>query len=267
MSKKKYLWYTDLHLSSAFPWAKMKMYSSINKEEADGLFITGDITSFFLKYHLEQLAKHILCPIYFITGNHCNFFVGFEKTKKLIHSLCDKYPNLHWLDRDGIVELAEDVAIIGTQGWYDLSLGDSKYVKLTFDWYAIPELRTLKTWNDRFSYCQELSKQSADIIEKNLKTALDNYRTIYLLTHFPVAAECTNDQESLFGKYWLPYNVNHQLGERIKEIMSHHKKRTLFILQGHTHENSTAHIARNVISFTGKASYWGQPKNCNRIFI
>jgi UDP-2,3-diacylglucosamine pyrophosphatase LpxH len=266
MDRKKFLWYTDLHLSSAFPWAKRTMYHAINRENASGLFITGDISSFFLRYHLEELAKHINCPIYFITGNHCNFILGFQKTKDMLNELCDKYPNLHWMEREGVLELADDVGIIGTQGWYDLSLGDMKYIKWTFDWYMIPELKEL-SWEQRFEYCRKMSLDSADFIEKQLKIALEKYRTIYMLTHFPVSAECTNDQETMFGKYWLPYNVNHELGERVKNIMSEHKKRILLILQGHTHQQAVAHLARNVLSFTGKASYWGQPKNCNRIYI
>lgn len=265
---KKFLWYSDLHLNSAFPWAKLKMCRSINKENPAGLFITGDISNgLFLQYDLGQLAKHISCPIYFTLGNHDGFWTGFERSHKVVRKLCEKYSHLHWLDESPVLELDEDVAVIGERGWYDISLGDPKFIKYTFDWMFTPDFLELGSMEARYEKFKEIATISAQNIEVKLIEALEKYKTVYLLTHFPIFAEATSDQESLFGKFWLPYNINFRLGETVKKIMKDRKKQNLFVLAGHVHERIVAHISRNITAFTANASYWGVPKNDNRIFI
>ena len=266
---KKYIWYSDTHLNSAFPWAKMSMYRAIEKEKADGIFLSGDISNGLLvRYDLEQLAKHIECPIYFVGGNHDYFWTGINKTKDRFRELCLKYSNLHWLTESPLIELDDEVALIGTEGWYDVSLGDPRYIKYTFDWFCTPEFFKLKNMEERFEKFKELASESVNIINKKLNEALDkDYKNIYLITHFPIFAEATTDLHSYFGKYWLGYNINNRLGEAVKEIMSNYKKRNLTVLSGHTHQRQFAQISRNITAFTSQASYWGVPKSDNRFFI
>jgi predicted phosphohydrolase len=265
----KYLWYSDTHLNSTFPWSKYVMYHAIEKERPKGLFLTGDISNgVLLKHDLSQLAQNINCPIYFVLGNHDYFWSGIDKTHKRVRNLCKTYNNLFWLTESPIIELDEDIGLIGTEGWYDLSLGDSKYIKYTFDWFCIPDFRKMSSMDERFNAFKQMATVSSDFIEKQLISAFDKgYKTIYLLTHFPIFAEATFDLDSFFGKWWLSYNINYRLGETVKKIMDKNKKKNLIVLSGHVHERQFAQVSRNIISFTSAASYWNTPKNENRLFI
>jgi Icc protein len=267
--KEKYLWYTDTHLNGVPFWTKANFIYHIRKENPKGIFLTGDIsTGLTTKWDLKLLTTFIKCPIYFVLGNHDYHLSSFEKTHFKIKELCNQHPNLIWLTQSEIIKLSDEVALIGSEGWYDATIGNPKYLKASFDWMLIKELRQLPNMIARLKAFQELSNISVDIIISKLKKALDeDYKTIYILTHFPPWKEATSDVGTILVPDWLPYNVNLRLGQAIEDVMKAYKKRHVIVLAGHTHTDAWIHVARNIECKVNKAKYYGSIRNEEHIFI
>ena len=265
--KNKYLWYTDLHLDKVAPWNLLRFVYNINKENPKGLFLTGDISNGLLsKFHMSFLAKHIDCPIYFVLGNHSYHFSNFQKQHQTIRELCQEYPNLIWLNDSQPIPLSEEVALIGTEGWYDASSGNPKYLMATFDWLLIEDFRKLSSFDARIEAFRKLADQSCQIVEEKLVQALEqDFKTVYLCTHFPPFNEATRDIGTIFEKYWLPYNVNYRLGKTLEKIMKNRNKRHLVVLAGHTHLATTIHVSRNIECHVGEGHYLGLSKHQRQI--
>src|ERR1022692_181118 len=96
--KHKIIWITDPHLDMLMPWTFVKFLFHLREEQADAIFLTGDISNgIMISLHLELLAVFAQCPIYFVMGNHDYFFSSFEKVNNKLRELCKKYPNLIWI--------------------------------------------------------------------------------------------------------------------------------------------------------------------------
>ena len=118
--KNKYLWYTDTHLDKVTPWRKYSFLKYLEKENPVGIILTGDISNGRkTEEDLSRIADAVSCPIYFVLGNHDYHHSSIAKTHDKIRKLCLKYPNLIWMTEAGVVPINEEVAIIGTEGWYD----------------------------------------------------------------------------------------------------------------------------------------------------
>jgi predicted MPP superfamily phosphohydrolase len=267
--KDKYLWYTDTHLDKVAPWTLVSFIRHIVKENPKGVFLTGDIsTGPFLCWHLKLMAKFIKCPIYFVLGNHDYHFTSIEKQHKNIRKMCKEYTNLIWVTESDVIDLNHEVCLIGAEGWYDAQLGNPKYLKATLDWFLTKDFKKLSNMSERVEKFRELASESASLLEDKLEKALSqDYKTIYVLTHFPPWKEATRDEGTFLEKYYLPYNVNLKLGQMIERVMKERKKRNVTVLAGHTHTDCWIHVARNIECKVNKAKYYGYVRNEEHIFI
>jgi predicted phosphohydrolase len=248
MSLLKFLWYTDTHLDKLAPWTLISFIRNIVKIKPAGVFLTGDIsTGPLLSTHLKLMAHFIPCPIYFVLGNHDYHLTSFEKQHDKIRSLCQKYPNLIWVTDTDLVPLNEEVALIGVEGWYDAQLGNPKYIQFTPDWLLIEDFKPLTSLDDKLKKFRKLSHQSCKLLEHKLEQALEqDYKKIYILTHFPPWKEATRDEGTLLEPLYLPYNVNLALGQTIENVMAARKKRSVDVYCGHTHHAEHIHVSRNI---------------------
>jgi hypothetical protein len=160
------------------------------------------------------------------------------------------------MDNAGIQTINDDVALIGHGGWYDASHGDPKYLKYTLDWRLIKELKDLTSMSERITLFKSIAQESADKLSKLLEAAVENHKTVYLLTHMPCFADANRDEGSIMEKFWEPYNVNLTLGKALENVMQNYKKRNLIVLSGHTHFSTQIHATRNIECRVGKASYF-----------
>jgi predicted phosphohydrolase len=267
--KNKYLWFTDTHLDKIAPWKKYLFGKHLARENPTGVFLTGDISNGRQTVSdLERLASQIACPIYFVLGNHDYHHSSIAKTHDNIRKICQKHSNLIWMTEAGVVHLNEEVALIGTEGWYDAEEGKPEYLKMTFDWMLVDDFRQLPNMAERIKAWRRMADQSADDITYKLEKAIEqNYKSIYLLTHVPPWKEATRDVGTFMERFWLPYNTNLRLGRAIEKVMSEHKKRYITVLAGHTHTDCWIHVARNIECKVSKAKYYGEPRNEEHIFI
>lgn len=267
--KDKYLWYTDTHLDKVTPWTLLRFIRYVRSERPKGIFLTGDISNGLLTcVHLRLLAQFIKCPIYFVLGNHDYHFTNITTQHDKIRALCKKYPNLIWLTESDVISLTPEVGLIGTEGWYDAQLGNANYLRLSFDWFLTEDFRKLPTMDARIEAFRCLADQSVNILVDKLEKALEqDYKTIYILTHFPPWKEATRDEGTLLEPYFLPYNVNLRLGKAIEQVMSERNKRNVTVLAGHTHTDCWIHVARNIECKVNNAKYYGSVRNEEHIFI
>ena len=265
--KSKYLWYTDLHMDKVFPWTLLNFMRHIKKENPKGVFLTGDISNGkLLITHLKLLAQHIKCPIYFVLGNHDYHGTSIERQHNNVVELCKQFQNLIWLTNSDLIHLNNEVALIGTEGWYDAQLGNPKWLKYTLDWLLTEEFRKLPSMKGRVELFQELANKSCSFISNALNKALESdAKTIYILTHFPPWKEATRDEGTFLEKYYLPYNVNLRLGSAIEKIMETHKKRNVIVLCGHTHTPEYIRVSRNINCQVGQAKLWSI--NSQKIYV
>jgi predicted phosphohydrolase len=267
--KDKYLWYTDTHLDKVAPWTLTRFITHIVNEKPKGVFLTGDIsTGPMLCWHLRLMAHFIKCPIYFVLGNHDYHFTSIEKQHEKVRQMCREVPNLIWLTESDVIDLHHEVGLIGTEGWYDAELGNPKYLKATLDWMLTTEFRKLPNMDARVEAFRALADKSCHILEDKLEKALaQDFKTIYIMTHFPPWKEATRDEGTYLEKYFLPYNVNMRLGKTIERVMLERKKRNVTVLAGHTHTDCWIHVARNIECKVNKAKYYGYVRNEEHIFI
>ena len=267
--KDKFLWYTDTHLDLVAPWTLANFIRRVRNEKPKGIFLTGDISNGVLTcFHLKILSKFVPCPIYFVLGNHDYHFCSMEEQHDKIRAMCRDYPNLIWLTESSVIGLNDEVALIGTEGWYDCQLGNPQYLRATLDWFLTEDFKQLPTMNERIDAFIKLADKSCDIIEKKLQQALDDgYKSVYILTHFPPWKEATRFEGTFLQKYHLPYNVNLRLGRTIERIMEERKKRNVTVLAGHTHSDCWIHVSRNIECKVNRAKYYAYGRNEEHIFI
>lgn len=247
--KRKYLWFTDTHL---LPWYRRKILNKILEEKPHGVFLTGDISyGPTLLEDLKYLGKRIGRPLYFVGGNHDFSFTSFKERSQQISNICSQYKYLNWMTECDVEPLNDEVALIGTEGFYCGTNGDPSYLKYTIDWPLIKELRNLVSMNERFEMFKSLANQSVEILVPRLEKALQDFKTVYLLTHFPCWPEANRAEGTLLEEFWRPYNVNLILGKALEKVMQNYKKRNLVVLSGHTHQPMHIHVSRNIECHVG----------------
>lgn len=267
--KDKYLWFTDMHLDKVLPWTLFRFILHVIHENPKGIFLTGDISNGrLIHWHLKILAKFIKCPIYFVLGNHDYHFSSIEKVHAKVRQACKQYPNLIWMTDAGIIRLSDDVALIGTEGWYDADNGKPKYLKFTFDWFMTEDFSKLPDMPARMVAWQKLAEQSAVHLSGKLNQALQgSCSNIIVLTHFPPWKEATHDMGSFWEPFWLPYNVNLCMGKAIVATMGDYENKSVTVLAGHTHSDSWIHVSRNVECKVIADKYYGFLRNEEVIYI
>ena len=94
----------------------------INSEHADALVLVGD-TAVGDGDHLERCLSRFLFrgPKLFIAGNHELWTRGEDSYQMFTHDLPQRVRDLgwHWLETEPFV--IDDIAIVGSVGWYDFS--------------------------------------------------------------------------------------------------------------------------------------------------
>lgn len=263
--KDKYLWYTDTHIK---PWTRHKLLNSILDGKPRAVFITGDIGyGPNLISDLEYLGEKAGRPIYFVLGNHDYHGSSIEKVHEAVRKTCTKYKNLIWMTDAGAVPLTDEIALIGTEGWYDARIGNTDFLTYTFDWFLTEDFKKLPTMDARIQLFRKLADESAEKLTIVLDKAIREYKTVYLLTHFPPWREANRDSGTFLEKFWLPYNVNLALGQAIEKVMAEHMKRNLIVLSGHTHTDCWIHVSRSIECRVNAASYLGSSRNEEVIYI
>jgi predicted phosphohydrolase len=266
---KRYAWLSDTHMNlSALPFLKRLHVLGLERMGADGVFITGDVSSGnWIESDLRFLTNHFSGPIYFVLGNHDYHGRHIASVHDDIRRLCQQHSNLIWMTEAGVVSLNEDVALIGAEGWYDAQHGDEGLLKYTTDWFRTFDFLHAGDHSDRISMWRRMASESADRVSRDLEAALQTHKTVYVLTHFPPWKEATRDVGTLMEKFWLPYNTNCVMGEAIERVVDGRRKKRVVVLAGHTHTPCRVRVTNSIECVVAGASYFGKVRPEETVII
>jgi predicted phosphohydrolase len=266
---QRYAWLSDTHMNlSALPFLKRLHVLGIRRESADGIFITGDISSGrWLESDLRFLARNFPGPIYFVLGNHDYHGRHIPSVHSDVRRLSAEYPNLIWMTDAGIISLNSDVALIGTEGWYDAALGDPELLRWTTDWFLTFDFLHLKSHDERIDMWRIMSENSARLIEGRLLAALETHKTVYILTHVPPWKEATRAVGTLMEPFWLPYNTNTAMGRAIERAVDGRRKKRVVVLAGHTHTPCRIRVTNSIECAVARSTYWGSVRPEEMIIV
>lgn len=257
---KRYIWLSDTHINmSLLPFLKRRFISRLNSVESDGLIITGDISNgVMLESHLRYLATHYDRPIYFVMGNHDYYWRHRDSVESDVKRLCRLHANLRWLSiEEDPISLGHGIALVGDEGWYDVSAGDPNLTKWCIDRFINLDYLSFANYGQQAAAWKERAHKSAKKLIAKLKSALEENDVVYVATHFPPWTEATKSKWQISRDYWLPYNTNVVLGQEIEKLMKNCDGKVV-VLAGHTHMACELSVTKNITCKVAAASYWGR---------
>jgi 3',5'-cyclic-AMP phosphodiesterase len=252
----RFAWCTDIHLNFAKPDALAEFLHRLRATEADVVLLGGDIAEATdVVQYLGLLDSQLQRRVYFVLGNHDFYFGSISHVRDEVRALCARREQLVYLTDAAVVELAEQVALVGHDGWADARIGDyERSMIMMNDYKLIQELAGVSK-EQRWPLLQALGDEAAAVIRRVLPQALARYESVYLLTHVPPLREACWYNGAISNDEWAPHFTCKAVGDAILEIMPDYPERSLTVLCGHTHGCGEAHPLPNVWIYTGAAVY------------
>lgn len=252
-------WLTDIHLNFVSPPHLESFIASLRRCLADRFIITGDIGDApRVAWYLKQLADAVQRPIYFVLGNHDYYHGSFRAVGDILARLTAEIPELIWLTRQGIIELAPGIGLVGHDSWADGRCGsyDTSPVMLN-DFLLIQDLAGLKK-AERLRRLNALGDAAAAHFRRHLPDALAGCRQVIVATHVPPWREACWHQGRISNDDYLPHYACQAAGDALLEIAQSAPQTETLVLCGHTHEAREAQILPNLRVLVGGAEY-GMP--------
>jgi 3',5'-cyclic AMP phosphodiesterase CpdA len=253
-------WLTDLHLNF-LPYAQVDEFlGRVAALEADAFVLTGDVSeSRDLLDMLAHIDEALARPTYFVLGNHDFYHGSIREVRAAAAGLCNERPRLHYLTAAAEpIELTQELAIVGHDGWADARLGDyERSLVMMNDYRLIAELAGHGKL-DRQPILNALGDEAAAHIRDVLRPALARYPQVLLATHIPPLREACWHEGRTSDDEWAPHFTCKAMGDAILSIMRDFPDRQLTVLCGHTHSAGECRPLGNVQILTGGAKY-GRP--------
>ncbi|TWT94460.1 Calcineurin-like phosphoesterase superfamily domain protein [Stieleria varia] len=224
-----------------------------------GLIITGDISEADdVIFQLERIVGVTRLPLYFVLGNH-DFYHGLiATTRGEVVRIMRENEDLFYLTDTTPIEIAQDVFLIGDDGWGDATVGDYDGSPIRLhDFQLIADFVESRT-ADWPKLLHRLGKESADRLRDKLLALPERVRQVLVATHVPPQRESCWYEGKVSDDDWAPFFVCGQIGEVLEWYADRHPDVHLTVLCGHTHHQGVARIRDNLIIYTGSAVY-GEP--------
>jgi Icc-related predicted phosphoesterase len=257
MSKYLLAWCSDLHFDFIRPLQRQRFLDSVAMSGANGVVITGDIsTSRRIADNLGSIAGTGL-PTCFVTGNHDYYAGNFVATDAAIASVCRQFPNLTRLGLGEIIPLGERTVLIGHSGWSDgrAGMGPMTPVRMN-DSLLIADLRLEGA--ALFEKLAELGIASARYLESVAAVAVQQADQVVVATHVPPFPEASRHEGAPGEPSHLPHFTNVAMGESLRKIARAWPRKKFMVICGHTHERFTWQAEENLVVKVAGARY-GDP--------
>ncbi len=251
-------WATDIHLNFLSDDELCVFGDTLADAGADIIAITGDIAEApSLSHYLTALAERVDVPIYFVLGNHDFYRGDIASVRAQAEALTRSHERLWWMPACGVVELSDDVAMVGHDGWGDGRLGSGADSPIMLNDFV--HIADLRLWGaERMAKLAALGEEAAAYIRDALVSAAA-YRRVIVLTHVPPFREACWHKGEISDDDWLPWFTCKAVGDVLLEGAEAHPQRTIEILCGHTHGAGVAQVLPNLRVITGGAEY-GAPQ-------
>jgi len=223
----------------------------LRKEQpADALVITGDISEGLeVEHHIKEVQKGFEKPVYFVLGNHDYYRSSFAEIDRKMASV----PG--WLTKAGVVEIAEGVALVGNEGWYD---GEFGYPYARFgmaDWSLISELKSYISRDDLLAKIRARATAAVSAACDVLEEAVSKYQLVLFATHVPPFRESAWHEGQISNDTYLPWFSSKRMGDMLMQVAEANPTKRILVLCGHSHSFGTYDAAPNLKVLTGKAIY------------
>jgi len=231
----KLAWLSDIHLEFLKRPKAEAFLDEVREARADGLLLTGDIsTAKQIKTHLLILAR-LEIPIYFLLGNHDFYHGSFAWVDATVSDLCALHANLVHLGSGEIIQLSKSTVLIGHRGWADgrAGLGSRTNVCLN-DQLLIGDFMG-KSPQETFSLLQKLGDDSVAYMQEILPKAFAAADTVIVATHVPPFPECSLFQNAPSDPEHAPHFVNLALGQALLLAAAKFPAKKIHVYCGHTH--------------------------------
>lgn len=258
-------WLTDLHLNHLPLEQAERFLLEVRDQAADAVLLTGDIAEHpESEVFLSRMAEVIGRPIYFVLGNHDYYFSSIAATRAIIADLCRRHPQLHYLTSSPPVVAADDLTIVGHDGWSDGRAGDFLRSLIFMNDYQFIEELAGHDKLRRLSVLNRLGDEAALAAARSLEQAIPSAKRIWFLTHAPPFRQACLYQGQVSNDEWAPHFVCEALGAVLLQKSKEHPDCEFTVLCGHTHSPGVVPITDNLQVLVGGAEY-GKPE-IQRIF-
>jgi 3',5'-cyclic AMP phosphodiesterase CpdA len=269
-------WLTDIHLNFVANERVAELAGNVRRLAIDSVLVGGDIGEApnFAAF-LDELARRIARPVYFVLGNHDFYRGSIAAVREEARRLSRTRRGITWLPDVDFVELTAGTALVGHDAWGDGRAADFLKSDVMFnDYWLIDELAPGRgdvqgsaaniAFDDAPSRqrllrkLNELGDEAAAHFARVLAKAADRCRHIVVLTHVPPFREACWFEGRPTDDNWAPHLACVAAGSVLRDFMRQHPDRTMTVLCGHTHGGGGAQILDNLVVLTGTATY-GDP--------
>lgn len=255
----KFSWLTDIHLNFLQEDKRKQYYNEITRN-CDAIVISGDIAEAkSVSNILEEMAYHIVKPIYFVLGNHDYYHGQIKDVRDAMMLLTKNNPHLFWLGCCEPIKLDNDTILVGEDGWADgrygdyantpVSLNDSRLIADLFQERILGRFQLLEKM-------QKLADEDANNLSFKLKEAAkQNPKKIVVVTHVPPFRETAMHEGKISSDDFLPFFSSKATGGALMQFAKEHSSMEILVLCGHSHDWCSYHPLDNLIVFVGAAEY------------
>jgi predicted phosphodiesterase len=258
---KKIAWLSDIHLNFLPAEAVREFMAQVLSDNPDLVVISGDIAEAdTLARYLRMLAEWLQRPVYFVLGNHDFYRSSIDQVRQDVEELSRNWQYLHYLPRQGVVELTPTTAMVGHDGWGDSRYGNYEESDLMLsDFLFIQELLGCGR-EGRRSVLEDLGDEAAQYLRLHLEQALERYRHVIVATHVPPFEEaCLRENADVPRERILPYYACKAVGDMLLELMDARPDNKITVLCGHTHVSANVKMLPNLRVVTAGVRY-GHPR-------
>ena len=258
-------WATDLHLDAAEEGVADRLCEALNRADVQAVLLGGDYSIYEdLETSLAYLSSQLTSDVYFVLGNHDHYGADVDTVRSCVAEL--GLPNLHWLPREGLVEVRPGIGLVGHGGWGDGRLGDfaGSSVILT-NYLAIKDLADTVDLDDLLAGFRqkdrlrqklaELGHDAAESLRPGLEKAVRRHPQAIVLTHVPPFRDACWHAGQISTDEWLPGFTCAAIGDLILGCARSHPECNITVLCGHTHGSGVARILPNLCVHTSQAQY------------
>lgn len=261
----KLIWLTDIHLNFLGLIERKAFYTQIIQANADGVLLSGDIAEApVITSILQEIARAVQKPIYFVLGNHDYYRGSIEAVRKEMNELTKKEPLLHWLPNSYPILLDQHTVLVGQDGWADGRYGDFHNSQVNInDSLLIADLfqKKILSRNLLLDKMQQLADQDAAQLKGSILQAIQkrNFKKVIVLTHVPPFKEACLHEGIISNDQWLPFFASQATGDVLIAMAKQHPAIEFLVLCGHTHSSAHYQALGNLLVKVGQARYY-QPE-------
>jgi predicted MPP superfamily phosphohydrolase len=240
-------WLTDIHLNFLRPLALKAFYERVAQEAPDVLLVTGDIgEADSVMRFVDELAA--IAPLYYVLGNH-DYYRSSIAAVRGGASRATKRAS--WLPALAPLQLTDNVAMLGVDGWGDARCGDLESKVELSDWQRIDDFKRARTDRGaRIEILQRLGTNEARALRDLLARAPASEQLL-VLTHVPPFPEACVYEGAQSEPGWLPWFTCIATGEVLAEYARTHPDQQITVLCGHTHGAGSCTPLPNLTVRTG----------------